>query len=448
MQPAGQVRRPWAGGTRDRRQPGVDASSEDRKGGSVSSRRVVLLTTVAWALIAASGCDGGHPAPKQPVAKPSSGSPSTASRSGALTTLSSPATRPPSTTQRPSPTSGTCTPATALATWSVERLAEQTVVVPTAETAVSSVTAEVAAGAGGVILFGTQAPPDLAQALAALNRSARGGIAPLVMTDEEGGAVQRMPNVTGPIPSARQMATTMTPAQIQNLAAQAGRRLRAVGVTMDLAPVLDLDSGPGPNSADALGTRSFSAVEQTAQADGLAFAAGLEAGGVIPVVKHFPGLGAATANTDLAPASTRPWSELQTNGLLPFDGAVKAAVPAVMVANAYVPGLTDQPASVSTAVITGVLRQRLGFHGLVLTDSLSAGALSKAGYSVPRAALDALIAGADMVLFTASPTTVSAVTTQIVDAVGAAVASGRLAKARLVDAVSHILSAKRVSLCP
>jgi len=283
-------------------------------------------------------------------------------------------------------------------------------VVPVDEGDVGSVAAEAAAGAGGVILFGSHAPADIASSLAGLARAEPGGIAPLAMTDEEGGAVQRMANLVGSIPSARQMGATMTAAQIEQLALQAGRRMRSAGVTMDLAPVLDLDAGAGPNSADAIGTRSFSADQRVASADGLAFATGLRAAGVIPVVKHFPGLGGATGNTDLEPASTLPWSEIQTGGLLPYESAVRDGTPAVMVANASVPSLTGLPGGISSAVITGVLRGRLGFSGLVLTDSLSAGAVSGAGYSVPRAAVAALGAGADMVLYNATPDAVASLT--------------------------------------
>jgi beta-N-acetylhexosaminidase len=172
------------------------------------------------------------------------------------------------------------------------------------------------------------------------------------MTDEEGGVVQRVGNLVGSIPSARQMGATMTPAQIRRLAAELARRMRAAGVTMDLAPVLDVDGGQGPDNQDPDGTRSFGADEKIASADGLAFAAGLQAGGVVPVVKHFPGLGGATGNTDVMRASTLPWSALKSVGLVPFENALDAKVPAVMVANATIPGLTELPASVSPAVIT------------------------------------------------------------------------------------------------
>jgi beta-N-acetylhexosaminidase len=347
----------------------------------------------------------------------------------------------------PTPTPTTCSTAGVLATWSVTRLAEQIVVVPVSETDVASVTDEVAAGAGGVILFGSTAPADLGTSLQRLAAAAPDGIAPFVMTDEEGGVVQRMANLVGSIPSAREMGATMTPDQIRQLAATAAKRMKAAGVTMDLAPVLDLDAGQGPNNRDPDGTRSFSLNAATAAADGTAFMAGLEAGGIVPVVKHFPGLGQATGNTDAGPASTLPWTTLQRAGLVPFQDAISAGTPAVMIANAVVPGLTTLPASIAPNLITGVLRDQLGFQGLVITDSLSAGALADIGYSVPKAVVAAVAAGADMVLFTAAASKVASVTSATVAALAAAVDTGTIDRGRMVDAVDHILTAKHVDLC-
>ena len=369
------------------------------------------------------------------------------------TTTTTPATTtttPATTTTTPATTTTTtlaCSTAGVLATWSLQSLAEQTVVVPVDESDVTSVTSEVAAGAGGVILFGASAPSNLGVALQSLVASAPNGVAPFVMTDEEGGAVQRMANLVGSIPSARQMGATMTPAQIRQLAAGLARRMLAAGVTMDLAPVLDVDGGQGPDDRDPDGTRSFSAQEKIAATDGLAFEAGLQAGGIVPVVKHFPGLGGATGNTDVMPASTPPWSKLKRVGLVPFDDAIDAHVPAVMIANATIPGLTDLPASISPVVISGLLRDQLGYQGLVITDSLSAVALSAIGYSVPKATVAAIQAGADMVLYGADPTAVASLTNQTVAAVIAAVDAGKLARSRLVSAVTHILNVKHVNLC-
>ncbi|MGA7989418.1 MAG: glycoside hydrolase family 3 N-terminal domain-containing protein [Candidatus Dormiibacterota bacterium] len=350
-------------------------------------------------------------------------------------------------TATPTPTAPVCSNASVLATWSVTQLAEQVIVIPVSETDVASITPEVAAGAGGVILFGSAAPANLGAALRAVEASAPNGIAPLVMTDEEGGVVQRMANLVGSIPSARAMAATMSPSQIQALATSVARRMRGAGITMDLAPVVDLDAGAGPNNSDPDGTRSFSINPSTTAADANAFAAGLQAGGIIPVVKHFPGLGQASANTDVKPATTLPWTTLEGAGIVPFKDAIAAGAPAVMIANASVPGLTTLPASISPAAITDVLRDQLGFQGLVMTDSLSAGALADIGYSVPKAVVAAVFAGADMVLYTAAAAQVASVTTAIATSLVAAVTAGTLDRIRLENAALHVLTVKSVDLC-
>jgi beta-N-acetylhexosaminidase len=396
---------------------------------SPATRRVGVVGVVAMVLLAACG---EAPAP-EPTAAPSATS---------ATTSASPSTEP-STTTPPPP----CTTAGVLATWSVARLAEQTVVIPIGEDNVSAITAEVAAGAGGIILFGSRAPTNLGSSLKRLTGHAPDGIAPFVMTDEEGGVVQRMANLVGDMPSARQMAATMSAAQIERLARDVGQRMKANGITMDLAPVLDLDGRPGPSATNPDGTRSFSPTEKVAEADGLAFARGLRAAGVVPVVKHFPGLGGASGNTDSVAAKTLPWSTLQADGLRPFAAAVTAGLPAVMMSNASVPGLTTLPASLSPTATTTVLREQLHFSGLIITDSLSATAIRAAGYMVQTASVQALGAGADMVLFNATASTVASLTRQVVQAITSAVQAGTLSRSRLENAVLHILAAKNVTLC-
>ena len=333
-----------------------------------------------------------------------------------------------------------------LSTWSLERRAAQLVVVPAEEDDVLAVQPLVTEDVGGIILFGSDAPPTLPADLAALRRTAAGGVPPLVMADEEGGEVQRMANLVGNLPWPQTMAATMTVGQVRALAEQVGRRMRAAGVTMDLAPVLDLSDSPGPDAAHPDGPRSFSIRASIATAYGLAFAQGMLEGGVIPVVKHFPGLGQASHNTDFGPASVPSLSVLEAGALQPFAAAIAAGAPAVMVGNVSIPGLTGTlPATLSAPAMTGLLRHRLGFRGLILTDSLSALAIQDAGYVVPQAAARAIEAGADMVLFNTSDpaVTVNAIIASIVSAV----TSHRMSVTRLDAAVQDVLRAKRVSLC-
>lgn len=313
------------------------------------------------------------------------------------------------------------------------------------------------AGAGGLLLLGNAAPPANLAAQLDEALGPPGPARPLVMADQEGGGIQRLGGAVAPMPWPRDAVATMTPAQLQSLTTTVGYQMRRLGVTVNLAPVLDLDAGPGPSATDPDGLRSFSVNAAVTTVYGEAFSRGLEAAGVLPVIKHFPGLGGSTGNTDYGPAATQPIGALRAAGLLPFRAAIRSGAPAVMVANATVPGLTTLPASLSPSVITGLLRGELGFDGLVLTDSLSAGAITAAGYDLPRAAAAAVEAGADMVLFGStltpadtallSPPNVERSIGQIVQAVGAAVATGALPSSRLDDAALHVLAARGVPLC-
>jgi len=175
---------------------------------------------------------------------------------------------------------------------------------------------------------------------------------------------------------------------------------------------------------------------------------GLQSSGVIAVLKHFPGLGGSTGNTDNGVAQTLPWSTLQQVAIPPFAAAINGGAQAIMVSNATVPGLTTLPASLSPAVMQE-LRVTLQFHGLVMTDSLSAGAISAAGYSMPSAAVQSLKAGADMVMFGLPATTTETVsqTFAIRAAIVSAVANGTLARSRLIDADAAVLASRHVNLC-
>lgn len=368
--------------------------------------------------------------------------------------LPAPRSRPTTTTTTaptttvPAPTTTTA-PCVAVSSWSDARLAAETVIVPVQETDLAAADPEVAAGAGGVILFGSQAPSDLGAQTAALRTLVPGRLGLLVMTDEEGGGVQRMANLVGSLPWPSEMGASMTPSQITQAVAAVARNMAAAGVNVDLAPVVDVDGrdvAPGPSDPD--GWRSFSGSTSVVAADGVAFLQGLEQGGVIPVLKHFPGLGGASGNTDDGPADTLAWSSLQESALPPFESGIAAGAPAVMVSNAIVPGLSDVPASLTSTVIEQELVATLHFSGLILTDSLSAGAISGAGYTVSAAAVQALEAGADMTMFgTTSPSVDQAQFQAIVTAITSAVTNGSMSRARLQSAATAVLRTLNVAVC-
>lgn len=317
---------------------------------------------------------------------------------------------------------------------------------------IAGVVPEVRAGAGGILFLGNApAPADLGRRL-----HFAGAFRPFVMADEEGGGIQRLAPLVADMPWPRDQAASMSVGAVRALGARVGAQMRAAGVTMDLAPVLDVDARPGPSASNPDGARAFSGDPSVVSSYGVAFARGLASAGVVPVVKHFPGLGGSSGNTDVTAASTLPLSTLRTAALPPFETAIRAGLPAVMVANASVPGLTSLPASLSRAVITGLLRQQLGFAGLVVTDSLSAGAVARVA-NLPDASVRALVAGADLVLFGSTlsdsqkaglaPAAVQHTFDAIVTAIVGAVQSHRLTVARLDAAVLHVLTASHAKLC-
>jgi len=344
------------------------------------------------------------------------------------------------------PARAACVP---VARWTTRRLAAQTVVVPVEETDVGAAEPEVSRGAGGVILFGSSAPTDLHRGLAALRRAVPGGLGLSVMTDEEGGGVQRMANLVGNLPWPRYMARHWTRTRITNRVAAVATNMAAAGVNVDLAPVVDVDGrNVLPGATDPDGVRSFGGRTAVVSADGVAYMRGLRRGGVLPVLKHFPGLGGASQNTDYGTATTLPWSRLRKVGLPPFVAGIRAGAPAIMISNAVVPGLTRLPASLSPAAIRGELVRTLHFAGLIVTDSLTAGAISQAGFHVPRAALFAVRAGADMVLYSAgSPAAAARIFHSVVAREVNAVAHGALGRSRLVAAARAALTARGVTAC-
>jgi beta-N-acetylhexosaminidase len=235
------------------------------------------------------------------------------------------------------------------------------------------------------------------------------------------------------------MADTMAPQQVRQLLLGQGSAMLALGIDMDLAPVLDTASAS--DTIDDENYRSFSETGATASAYALAFIAGLRAGGVIPVAKHFPGLGHANGDTDLGPAADPPLSQLLMDDLVPFKNAIAAAVPVVMMSNVTEPDWGSVPASLNPAAYRYL--RSMGFGGMVITDSLDAGAISARGVSGPQAVVDAIEAGADMAMVT----TPSDFPSALAD-LEQAVSSGQLSMTQVEASVERILAVKKMIKLP
>lgn len=257
--------------------------------------------------------------------------------------------------------------------------------------------------AAGVIFFGENVADPAALSVAIHAIRAANAQSPvhaplLLMTDQEGGLVRRLPGA--PVLSEKQVGESADPTATATAAgAGAGDELASVGINVNLAPVLDVFRRPG-NFIDGA-QRSYSSDPLEVAGLGTRFIAAQQRAGVAATAKHFPGLGAATAeqNTDEVPVTLDvPAATLRNDDEVPFRAASAAGVKLVMISWATYPALDPRhPAGLSRAVIVGELRGRLGYHGVVITDELAAGALSAFGTIGNRAVL-AAGAGADLLV--------------------------------------------------
>jgi beta-N-acetylhexosaminidase len=259
---------------------------------------------------------------------------------------------------------------------------------------------------GGVIFFGPNIASK-AQVAGVIRQLKRANASPgnplrafplLLMTDQEGGLVRRLPGA--PVLSEKQIGESAHPAaEAKKAGTGAGKNLASVGMNVNLAPVLDVYRTPG-GFDDQFG-RSYSMNPVTVSRLGRDFIKAQQATGVAATGKHFPGLGAATKsqNTDSRPVTLNvSRHNLRTIDEYPYRAAIAAGVKLVMVSWAVYPALDPgRPAGLSRTVVGGELRQRLGFTGVTITDGLEAGALSQFGTISHRAAL-AVGAGMDLIL--------------------------------------------------
>ena len=232
--------------------------------------------------------------------------------------------------------------------------------------------------------------------LAALCRET-GLRAPLIAIDQEGGSVARLPLPFSQFPDARLLAEGPTPeAALQGYAETCAKELRGVGINMNLAPVLDVcPAGEGY----FMERRSLGGEAGTVASLGRLVIEAMQQNGLAACAKHFPGLGAAKLDPHkVLPVVDKAGDALRREDLPPFAAAFAAGVAAVMTSHTIYPAFDGEiPATLSPAILEGVLRSELGYKGLVITDDLEMGAIENA-QSVATASLAAFTAGADMLL--------------------------------------------------
>jgi beta-N-acetylhexosaminidase len=290
---------------------------------------------------------------------------------------------------------------------------------------------------GGVLLFRYNMQDEaqtraLVSDLQRLSLETEPSVPMFVAVDQEGGAISPAPWVT-PQPSAAEIGAHGDPSKARAVAEQMGRELRRAGINTDFAPVVDTGFGA------AIGERSFGEDPETVSRMGAAAVAGFEAAGVISSAKHFPNHGVAVADSHLElPVVDHDLATVRSYDMPPFRAAVEAGVPMVMVGHLVYPALDPKrPASLSPAAIR-TLREELGFDGVVVTDDLAMAGASRGG-APARAAVEAVEAGADMLVISSPPQEQA----DAYDAVVAAVESGEIPRRRIHASAERILKVKQ-----
>jgi beta-N-acetylhexosaminidase len=254
--------------------------------------------------------------------------------------------------------------------------------------------------AGAVFLAGrsTRTAAALKADIAAITKVT--GVPPLVALDQEGGSVQTLKGPDFPAEPSAQRLGQGTPQALKQSTGDTAERLSAIGVTMNLAPVADtVPAGIGTaNPPIGAFRRQFGATpEQVANAIEVAVPASQDAG-VLTVLKHFPGLGRTRANTDTSDKAVDATATADDPYLKPFAAGIEAGSAAVMMSSARYPKLDDENiAAFSEKIVTGLLREKMGFDGLVVSDDLGA-ADAVAGVPVGQRAVKFVAAGGDMPL--------------------------------------------------
>jgi len=286
-------------------------------------------------------------------------------------------------------------------------------------------------GVGGVLVTGAnvETRPQVTRLIGELKRRSRHPL--IVSTDEEPGRVTSFGHIIGNTSSARRLAREDTPAAVRDLARTQAAALASMGVTLDLAPVADLDAGP---SDSTIGDRSFSADPAVAARYAYSYALGLADKGVGAVAKHFPGRAQAKGDDHLGKiTSTETLENLNADDLKPFADLIHEGIPVVMMSNVDYLAL-DPTAPASMSPRSYQLLRQLGFSGVAITDSIGMGAVNQR-WDWAEAAIKAVAAGADGVL-----TTDGSFAKDIVHGLVVAVQKGELREERLNQAAARMMA--------
>ncbi|MGN1012229.1 MAG: beta-N-acetylhexosaminidase [Clostridia bacterium] len=260
----------------------------------------------------------------------------------------------------------------------------------------------------------------------------------LMSVDQEGGRVQRIKDVSDVnvqnIPDMYTLGKTNDVSLSYDVGKVIAEELNAFGVNTDYAPVLDIFSNPNNT---VIGTRAFGSDAQTVINMAIPFANGMKENGVIPTYKHFPGHGDTDTDSHIElPVVTKTKEELYKNELLPFKAAIENGAQMIMVAHIALPNVTGDytPASLSNKIVNGILRDELGYNGVVITDGINMKALAD-NYSVKQICSYSINAGVDIILMPPDPL-------ETVNIIEGLVNEGVITEQRIDESVKRILLMK------
>ncbi|MGI8677542.1 MAG: glycoside hydrolase family 3 N-terminal domain-containing protein [Jatrophihabitans sp.] len=363
-------------------------------------RRVPAATVLAVSLLAClAACSSSGTGGSRPSSAPLSGTPATST--SAPSRIVAPTTSAVRSRSAPAPTSAAVA---ALASMSERERVGQLLMVVCSRDGVPDATRAAVADyhVGSVILLGGSEGVSMQgiQRVSSTLRNLAPSVAGLfIATDQEGGLVQRL---QGPgfdrIPSAVSQGG-MSSDTLRRDAERWGTQLRAAGINLNLAPVLDVVP-PGGRSNPPIGdlNRQYGSTPATVTSHGLAFEQGMTEAGIDVTVKHFPGLGRVSGNTDTTSGVTDSVTTADDPNLAPFRAAIGKRVPFVMMSTAIYSRIDPgSPAAFSKQIVTDLLRDRLGFGGVVISDDVGAAA-QVSNYSPGERAVRFVAAGGDMVL--------------------------------------------------
>lgn len=329
---------------------------------------------------------------------------------------------------------------------SLPRLAAQLVVPRQSGDRATAAAALRTTGYGGYAVFRDNLPAGAAavpaaeadnraftQAVAASGRSWPA----FISIDQEGGPVTRLDAPLTQFPAVMALGAADDAALARRVGAASGAELRGLGYTVVLAPVADVTIGVGDPT---IGVRSAGSDPRRVARVATGLAAGYADAGILSTLKHFPGHGGVTADTHVGTVvQNASLARLRQRDLLPFQRAAQAGAPAVMTAHIVLRAVdADRPTTVSARVLTGVLREQLGFRGLIVTDALEMAAVAER-FGPDKAAVEATRAGADVLLMPADPKAA-------VDALVSAVGDGTLTRSRLEESAARMVATLRAAV--